>query len=56
MGRLFNGEHNLRVSGRKIILELEPGLDAGRAIPGVKRQSRQWPELAVMDQELARDR
>jgi hypothetical protein len=26
MGRLFNGEHNLRVRSRKIILELEPGL------------------------------
>ncbi len=26
MGRLFNGKHNLRVRGRKTILELEPGL------------------------------
>src|SRR6266702_1058746 len=26
MGRLFNGKHNLRVRGRKINLELEPGL------------------------------
>jgi hypothetical protein len=35
-GRLFNGEHNLRVSGGKITLELEPGLDAGRANPGAE--------------------
>jgi len=32
--RLFNGEHNLRVRGRKTILELEPGPQSIRpAIP-----------------------
>jgi hypothetical protein len=38
-GRLFNGEHNLRVRSRKTILELEPGLDAGRADPGAAGQT-----------------
>jgi len=37
-GRLFNGEHNLRVRSRKTILELEPGLDAGRADTGAAGQ------------------
>ena len=41
MGRLFNGEHNLRVNGRKIILELEPASMLAALIPGVKRQSGQ---------------
>src|ERR1039457_4246727 len=37
--RLFNGEHNLRVRSRNTILELEPALDAGRAVP--------WAEPAI---------
>jgi hypothetical protein len=35
-GRLFNGEHNLRVKSQKIILELEPGLDDPAAETSVR--------------------
>jgi hypothetical protein len=31
--RLFNGERNLPVSSRRKNVELEPGVDAGRADP-----------------------
>src|SRR6266702_3639496 len=47
MGRLFNGKHNLRVRGRKIILELEPGLDGRAGQYSTEAQSRGtnllWP-------------
>jgi hypothetical protein len=39
-GWLFNGERNLRVSGRRKIVELEPGFDAGRADPLVETPAR----------------
>ena len=51
-GRLFNGEHNLRVRSGKTILELEPGLDAGRADPGaetpVRPMARMEPSINVI--------
>src|SRR5216684_3518020 len=43
-GRLFNGEHNLRVRIRNTILEHEPGLDAGRADPGAETPVRPMAE------------
>ncbi|HEX9588209.1 MAG TPA: hypothetical protein VGA15_10765, partial [Bradyrhizobium sp.] len=40
----IDGEHNLRVRIRNTILELEPGLDAGRADPGAETPVRPMAE------------